>query len=118
MPVIASGVHTLAVFQCLAVAGVLAHWHIVAGRKLREVQFLAPVHADTHLHGALTVTAVSKGHHRWGLVTIGGTQGWRHQIRAVSGDGCLRPSTSNRVLIVSRHVRDRGVRSPSASPQF
>ena len=73
MPVIASGVHTLAVFQCLAVAGVLAHWHIVAGRKLREVQFLAPVHADTHLHGALTVTAVSKGHHRWGLVTIGGT---------------------------------------------
>lgn len=71
--VIASGVYTLAVFQRLAVAGVLAHWHVVAGRTLREVQFLAPVHADTHLHGSLTVTAVSKGHHRWGLVTTSGT---------------------------------------------
>jgi acyl dehydratase len=61
------------VFQRLAAATVFAHWHIIAGRTLREVQFLAPVHADTHLHGSLTVTAVSKGQHRWGLVTTSGT---------------------------------------------
>lgn len=60
-------------FQRLAVAGVLANWHIVAGRTLREMQFLTPVHADTHLHGSLTVTAISKGHHRWGLITTNGT---------------------------------------------
>jgi acyl dehydratase len=56
--VIASGVHTLAVFQRLAVLGALQHWAIVAGRSIRDVQFVAPVLAGAVLRGQLTVAAV------------------------------------------------------------
>jgi len=55
---IASGLHTMAVFQRLAVLGAFQHWAIVAGRTIREVRFDTPVRPDTTLHGELTVAAV------------------------------------------------------------
>ncbi|OAK51201.1 MaoC/PaaZ C-terminal domain-containing protein [Rhodococcoides kyotonense] len=66
--IIASGVHTLAVFQRLAVTAVYSQWQIIAGRTLRDVQFCAPVHADTRLHGRLTVSAITDTHPRWSRV--------------------------------------------------
>lgn len=76
--IIASGVHTLAVFQRLAVSAVFARWHIVAGRALRDVQFLAPVRAGTHLRGSMTITKVGNDHPRWGRVTLDGVLGTDH----------------------------------------
>lgn len=56
--VIASGLHTLGIFQRLAVAHVYRHWSVVAGRALRDVQFLAPVRPRTLLSGTLTVESI------------------------------------------------------------
>lgn len=56
--VIASGLHTLAVFQRLAVLGALRHWAVVAGRRIREIQFPAPVLAGT-LRASLVVESVT-----------------------------------------------------------
>ena len=70
--IIASGVHTLAVFQRLAVTSVYSRWQIVAGRALQDVQFHAPVRADTYLHGQLTVTAITNTHPRWSRVSTSG----------------------------------------------
>ncbi|NHU47192.1 MaoC/PaaZ C-terminal domain-containing protein [Rhodococcus sp. A14] len=71
--IIASGVHTLAVFQRLAVNRVFGNWHIVAGRALREVQFRAPVRADTYLRGTFSITAIGNTHPYWDRVTTIGT---------------------------------------------
>lgn len=70
--IIASGVHTLAVFQRLAVTAVYSQWQIIAGRALRDVQFHAPVRADTRLHGRLTVSTITDSHPRWSRVSACG----------------------------------------------
>ena len=40
---IASGIHTLAVFQRLAAAAHFSRWNVIAGRRLNELNFLRPV---------------------------------------------------------------------------
>src|SRR5215211_2002317 len=45
--VIGSGLHTLAIFQRLAVLGAYRDWAIVAGRTVRDVQFLSPLRPET-----------------------------------------------------------------------
>lgn len=55
---IASGIHTLAVYQRLSVLGAYTGWAVLAGRRLRSVEFLAPVTPGTTLYGELTVTSV------------------------------------------------------------
>jgi acyl dehydratase len=70
--IIASGMHTLALFQRLAVLGAYRYWDIVAGRRLSEVQFLAPVRAGMVLHGELTITEVIPAHPRRSLVITTG----------------------------------------------
>jgi acyl dehydratase len=55
---IASGLHTLAVFQRLAVLGAYRHWDVVAGRRLHDVQLTGPVTAGTTLHAVVTVESV------------------------------------------------------------
>lgn len=57
--VIASGIYTLAVFQRLSVLGVYNGWPVIAGRKLRDVQFRSPVRAGQELFGTLTVLEVT-----------------------------------------------------------
>jgi len=85
--VIASGVHTLAVFQRLSVLAAEQHWHVIAGVELRTVRFLAPVRAGTELAGHLRVDEVVLDRTRGrGLVTKTGwlDDGERRVIELVS----------------------------------
>lgn len=69
---VASGVHTLAVFQRLAVTGAYAGWDIFAGRRLDDVRFLGPVFPGDDLRAALIVQSVEMNHPGRGLVTCFG----------------------------------------------
>ncbi|NDK91171.1 dehydratase [Gordonia desulfuricans] len=55
---IASGIHTLAIAQRLSVTQVIDSWSVIAGRRLREITFTAPVRPDDTLTGSLRVDAV------------------------------------------------------------
>ena len=55
---VACGVHSIAVQQLLAYRGALDDWAIVAGRRLREVAFRAPVRAGMVLSGELVVDEI------------------------------------------------------------
>lgn len=57
--VIASGVHTLSIFQRLSVLGAYRHWDIVAGRAIRNFELLRPVRPGNELHGTLTVAGIT-----------------------------------------------------------
>ncbi len=57
--VIASGLHTLGVFQRLSVAAAVGRWAVVAGRQIRELRFPAPVVAGDVLHASMTVQSVT-----------------------------------------------------------
>ncbi|MCZ4499124.1 MAG: MaoC domain protein dehydratase [Marmoricola sp.] len=66
---IASGIHSMAIFQRLAVDGAFRHWALIAGRSIQDVQMTAPVRPDDELTGRIHVDAVvPKGHGR-ALVT-------------------------------------------------
>lgn len=56
---IASGIHTLAVFQRLSVETVLSGFDIVAGKQLRSVRFLRPVRPGDTLTGSMRVEEMS-----------------------------------------------------------
>jgi len=71
--VIASGVHTLAIFQRLAVLGAYRSWAIIAGRTIREVQLTSPVRAGATLHGTLSILEIELSRHDRALVTTGGS---------------------------------------------
>lgn len=67
--IIASGVHTLGVFQRLAVLGAYRQWDLIAGRAIRDIQLLRPVRPGTVLRGSLTVQEVSLTYPDRALVT-------------------------------------------------
>lgn len=56
--VIASGIHSVAVFQRLASTTVYPTWHLVVGRAMRDVLMLRPVRAGTTLAGSLEIVRV------------------------------------------------------------
>ncbi|MGC5245883.1 MaoC/PaaZ C-terminal domain-containing protein [Gordonia sp. DT219] len=66
---IASGIHSLAIAQQLSVTSLLHSWSVIAGRRLREVEFRAPVRSDDTLAGTLHIDAVVLGMRDRGLVT-------------------------------------------------
>jgi acyl dehydratase len=55
--VIGSGVHTLAIFQRLAVAGAYRHWAVLAGAAV-TMQFLRPLRPDTDVDATLRIDVV------------------------------------------------------------
>lgn len=55
---IASGLHTLSIYQRLAVTGVYDAYDVIAGRTLREVKFLRPVRAGDVLTCSVTVASI------------------------------------------------------------
>ena len=67
--VIASGVHTLGIFQRLAVLGAYRRWDLIAGRAIRDIQLLQPVRPGSLLRGSLMVQRVSMTHPDRALVT-------------------------------------------------
>lgn len=55
---IASGIHSMAIFQRLAVDGAFAHWALIAGRSISNVQMTAPVRPGMSLTGTIRIDAV------------------------------------------------------------
>jgi len=66
---ITSGLHTMAIYQRLAVLDVFQHWHVIAGRTFREVQFLRPVRAGDDLTGTVRIESIVPGARERALVT-------------------------------------------------
>ena len=56
--VIASGVHTFAVYVRLAVDSVYSRWAVVAGRTVRDLEYPRPVRPGMTLTGSVLVEAV------------------------------------------------------------
>lgn len=56
---IASGIHSLAIFQRLAALGAYRHWSIIAGRALRNVELRRPVRPGITLSGSIRIDAVT-----------------------------------------------------------
>lgn len=55
---IASGIHTTAIFQRLAVTGAYQNWAVIAGRRITGIELPAPVTAGLELTGTLEVLDV------------------------------------------------------------
>lgn len=92
---IASGLHTLCVFQRLAVAGVYSRWAVVAGRDIRGMTLPKPVHPGDTLSGRVTIVEVAPT--------------WRGRARVrVQGD--LANQHDERVMIIELdgYVHSRG----------
>lgn len=69
---IASGMHSLSVYQRLSVRSLYSNWRVYAGRRLADVKFLRPVFADTLLRGRARVVAIEPRHpDRWLVTTLG-----------------------------------------------
>ncbi|MFQ6330928.1 MaoC/PaaZ C-terminal domain-containing protein [Nocardia sp. CWNU-33] len=66
---IASGLHTLSIYQRLAVTRVSGRWNVIAGRKIREAKFLRPVRPNDVLTGSMVIEEVSLDDRARGLVT-------------------------------------------------
>lgn len=92
---IASGIHTVAVLQRLAVEAVYNHWATIAARGIRDLRFTRPVRPGTELTGALVVADVQpRGEHR-SLVTV------TSRLDDVQGDPVLEVSLD---VYVARRV--------------
>ncbi|CNE54919.1 MaoC like domain [Mycobacterium tuberculosis] len=70
--VIGSGLHTMAIFQRLAVAGAYRHWAVVAGRAIRDVSLTSPLRPDTTVHATVTIDSVVPQTGERALVTLTG----------------------------------------------
>ncbi len=66
---IASGLHTMSIYQKLAVTGVLYRWKVIAGKRLADVVFLRPVRPGDTLTGSMTITSVEFDDRARALVT-------------------------------------------------
>lgn len=67
----ASGIHTLAVKQRLSFDNVFKYWHIVAGKSLRQCQFIRPVLVNDIITANMTIlTRQESSHPKQGIVVI------------------------------------------------
>ena len=69
---IASGLHTMAVFQRLSVAAFWSRSATIAARGIREVRFLSPMRPETTITGRLVVEEVRHRDAGRSLVTVSG----------------------------------------------
>lgn len=56
--IIASGIHTAAIFQRLCVENLFNRYDIIAGREVSQLRFERPVFAGMALHGRATINSV------------------------------------------------------------
>lgn len=70
---IASGLHTLSLFQRLSVAAIFGRYDVIAGKEIRRLRFLRPVRADDTLTGTLIVQSVTPDNRGRALVSTAGT---------------------------------------------
>ncbi|MFC5676006.1 MaoC/PaaZ C-terminal domain-containing protein [Aeromicrobium endophyticum] len=55
---IGSGLHTMAIFQRLAVTRLYRHWAIIAGRAINDVRMTRPLRPDTTVRATVWVDSV------------------------------------------------------------
>ncbi|MGB6244684.1 MaoC/PaaZ C-terminal domain-containing protein, partial [Gordonia sp. (in: high G+C Gram-positive bacteria)] len=67
---IASGLHTLAIYQRLMVTHVSTDWAVIAGRGLDGVRFLRPVRPGDTLTGSATISDLLEDDRNRTLVSI------------------------------------------------
>jgi acyl dehydratase len=72
---IASGIHTMAVFQRLSVAGFWGRCATIAARGMREVRFVRPMRPGIEVAGKLTVAEIRHRDEERSLVTVSGVLG-------------------------------------------
>lgn len=70
---IASGIHTMAVFQRLSVEGFWGRAATIAARGIRDVRFLQPVRPAVTLTGRILVEEVGHRDEHRSLVTVAGS---------------------------------------------
>ena len=70
---IASGIHTMAVFQRLSVGGFWGNSATIAARGIRNVRFIKPVRPGTTLAGRLVVEEVTHRDAGRSLVSVSGS---------------------------------------------
>lgn len=56
--VIGSGIHTLAIFQRLAVLGAYRHWAVIAGRRIRSIELTSPLRPGMTVTGDVTIEEI------------------------------------------------------------
>ncbi|WP_238422184.1 MaoC/PaaZ C-terminal domain-containing protein [Gordonia sp. 'Campus'] len=66
---IASGLHTMSIYQKLNVTGVLDNWRVIAGKRLGDVEFLRPVRPGDTLTGSTVIDAIEFDDRDRALVT-------------------------------------------------
>lgn len=66
---IASGLHTMSIYQRLNVTGVLNNWRVIAGKRLGDVEFLRPVRPGDTLTGSTVIDAIEFDDRARALVT-------------------------------------------------
>ena len=66
--IIASGIHSMAVYQRLAVDGALRHWAVIAGRTMTDVQMTKPVRAGMELSASMRIDRIEHRGPRRSLV--------------------------------------------------
>lgn len=66
---IASGIHTLGMYQRLVVDEVFCHWHVVAAAGFTQVGFRRPVRPGDRITGELTVAGIDPRRPDRSLVT-------------------------------------------------
>lgn len=69
---IASGLHTVSIFQRLSVTAVLQRYDVIAGKEIRRLRFLAPVRPGDVLTGVLQVVSTTSDHRGRALVVTTG----------------------------------------------
>lgn len=100
--IIASGVHTMAVFQRLHVAGLLGRTAVVAGRGMREMRLPAPTRAGDVVTGRVEIIEHRLRPHRHDAqVVVRGT--------LVNQNGELVFEMVGEVLIACRPPHDRTI---------
>ncbi len=70
---IASGIHTMAVFQRLSVAGFWSRTATIAARGIRDARFLSPMRPGTTLAGRIVIDEVRHRDADRSLVSVSGT---------------------------------------------
>lgn len=69
---IASGLHTLSIFQRLSVMGLFDHYDVIAGKEIRRLRFLHPVRPGDVLTGSVHIDSMEQdGRGRTSVVTTG-----------------------------------------------
>lgn len=70
--IIASGVHTFAIFQRLAASTIYSTWAVIAGRRITDIELPHPVRGGMELRGSVTVTDLRPDKPGRSMVAIAG----------------------------------------------